>query len=69
MKEYILNLKFKNWQNELWFINDNSRETLDKWENAIKIINVFAKSSNSYIEFQKKVIAHLEALGFKRVEK
>lgn len=69
MKEYILNINFENWQNQLWFMNEDNLETTEKWKKAIEDIKVLKDFSKSPIEFQTKVIEHLNELGFIRVQK
>lgn len=69
MKEYILNIKFENWQNQLWFINEDTIEVKEKWNNALKKIDTLRNESNEHIEFQNKVIEYLKKLGFIRIQK
>lgn len=69
MKEYILNIEFKNWKNQLWFINNNTEEAKEKWIEAIKDIESLKSSSEDSMEFQNKVIAFLNKLGFIRIQK
>lgn len=69
MKEYILNIKFKNWQNELWFMNRNTDDIHKKWQTAIKEIDSIKESSKEPIEFQDKVIEYLRGLGFVKIQK
>lgn len=70
MKEYILNLKFENWSNQLWFMKDgNLVEDGEKWINAINEIEKIKESSLDAMEYQDKVIEFLKKLGFIRVQK
>lgn len=69
MKEYILNINFKNWQNQLWFISENSSQIEEKWKIAIKEIDLLKNSCKEPQEFQNKVIKYLKNLGFIRIQK
>lgn len=69
MKEYILNIEFKNWKNQLWFINNDTEETRGKWIEAIKDIESLKNSSEDSMEFQNKVIEFFSKLGFIRIQK
>lgn len=69
MKEYILNIKFENWQNQLYFMSEDTIEFKEKWNNALKEIDLLRNESNEPIEFQNKVIEYLKKLGFIRIQK
>lgn len=69
MKEYILNIEFENWTNQLWFMNNDDEKTKEKWNEAISNIDSIRNSSKSAIEFQDKVIDKFKKLGFIRVQK
>lgn len=69
MKEYILNIKFETWQNQLWFIGEDTSETEEKWKKAINNIKVLEKSSEDEISFQSNVIEYFKKLGFIRIQK
>lgn len=69
MKEYILNIEFENWHNQLWFINENTSETEEKWNNAIKKIDSLRNSSVDFMSFQNNVIEYFKNLGFIRIQK
>lgn len=69
MKEYILNIEFENWTNQLWFMNNNDDETKEKWNEAIDNIDSIRNSSENAIEFQDKVINNFKKFGFIRVQK
>lgn len=69
MKEYILNIEFGNWQNQLWFMNKDTEDIQEKWQTAIKEVNSIKESSKEPIEFQDKVIDYLKGLGFIRIQK
>ena len=69
MKEYILNIEFENWTNQLWFMNNDDEETKEKWNEAISNIDSIRNSSKSAIEFQDNVINNFKKLGFIRVQK
>ena len=69
MDTYILNIKFENWQNQLWFMNENTPEVKEKWQKALKEIDSLKNSSNDAISFQNNVIEHLKKLGFIRIQK
>lgn len=69
MKEYILNIEFGNWQNQLWFMNKDTDDIQEKWQTAIKEVNSIKESSKEPIEFQDKVIDYLKGLGFIRIQK
>lgn len=30
MREYILNIEFENWENQLWFINEDNNQVIEK---------------------------------------
>ena len=69
MREYILNIQFGTWQNQLWFINLDNSETEKKWLKATKEIDKLKSSYNEAIKYQAGVINYLENLGFERVQK
>lgn len=69
MKEYILNIKFENWQNQLWFMNEDTIEVKEKWNNELKEIDILKNESNEPIEFQNKIIEYFKKLGFIRIQK
>lgn len=69
MEAYILNIKFENWQNELWFMNENTLEVKEKWQEAIKEIDSLRDSSDDAMSFQNNVIDYLKKLGFIRIQK
>ncbi|MCL2087588.1 MAG: hypothetical protein FWH05_08375 [Oscillospiraceae bacterium] len=64
-KEYIINFKFGNWRNQIWFngVDDsafeNARNTLD---NAV----VDCKNSS---DFFLAAVKHFESHGFERVKR
>ncbi len=68
-KEYILNISFENWTNQLWFINDDTLETKRQWEESLEEILLLKKTAKDALHFQKLVIEYLENIGFIRVEK
>jgi len=69
MKEYILNIEFENWTNQLWFMNNDDEETKEKWNEAINNIDSIRNSSENAIEFQDKVINNFKKFGFIRIQK
>lgn len=69
MKEYILNIKFRNWQNQLWFMSTDDLETKEKWKKAIKEIDELQDSYEDAMKFQSGVISYLKSLGFIRIQK
>ena len=69
MREYILNIKFGTWQNQLQFMNSDNSETEEKWLKATQEIDKLKSSYNEAIEYQTGVINYLENLGFERVQK
>ena len=69
MEAYILNIKFENWQNELWFMNENTLEVKEKWQEAIKEIDSLRDSSDDAMSYQNNVIEYLKKLGFARIQK
>lgn len=69
MREYILNIEFGTWQNQLWFINVDDFETKKKWERAIQKINLLKDSYEDAKKFQNRIIEFLEESGFTRVQK
>ena len=69
MESYILNIKFKNWQNQLWFMNENTPEGRKKWKEAINKIDSLKNSSNDAISYQNNVIEYFKNLGFIRIQK
>lgn len=69
MEAYILNIKFENWQNQLWFMNEDTPEVREKWQKAIKEIDSLRKSSNDAMSFQNNVIEYFKNLGFIRIQK
>lgn len=66
MKEYILNIKFGTWQNQLWFMGEDNEEN---FKNAINNIESIKKSSEDAMSFQNNVIEYLKKLGYIRVQK
>jgi len=69
MKEYILNIKFGTWQNQLWFMNSDNDQTREIWINAIQEIDNLKSSYNNSMDFQAGVIEYLKKLGFIRIQK
>lgn len=69
MKEYILNIKYENWENQLWFMNEDNDETKEQWNNAIKNIELLKIDCKEPIEFQDKIIEYLKRIGFVRIQK
>ena len=69
MEEYILNIKFENWQNQLWFMNKNTPEVKEKWQKALKEIDSLRYTSDDAMAFQNNVIEYLKKLGFIRIQK
>ncbi len=69
MESYILSIKFENWQNELWFMNENTPKVKEKWKKALKQIDSLKESSDDAISFQNNVIDYLKKLGFIRIQK
>ena len=67
--EKFLNIKFENWQNQLWFMNENTTEVKEKWEEALKQIDSLRDSSDDAMSFQNNVIDYLKKLGFIRIQK
>lgn len=69
MREYILNIEFENWENQLWFINEDNNQVIEKQDVAIQNIELLKKSCKEAQEFQSKVISYLKNLGFRRIQK
>lgn len=69
MKEYILNIKFENWQNQLWFMNEDTEEVREKWNNSFEELETIKKECKEPMEYQSKVINYLRTLGFLRIQK
>lgn len=69
MREYILNIEFGIWQNQLWFMNSDDSETKEKWKKAIKEIDCLKDSCEDAMKFQSMVIEYLRNFGFIRVQK
>lgn len=69
MREYILNINFETWQNQLWFMNEDNKETLENWKKLINKIDTIKKSYSNFLEFQTGVIDYLKQYGFIRVQK
>ena len=69
MEEYILNIKFENWQNQLWFMNKNTPEVKEKWQKALKEIDALRDLSNNAMSYQNNVIEYLKKIGFARIQK
>ncbi len=69
MREYIINIEFENWSNQLWFMNEDTPEINEKWNNAIEKIDSLKESSNNALSFQQNVIEYLQSLGFIRIQK
>ena len=69
MEEYILNIKFENWQNQLWFMNKNTPEVKEKWQKALKEIDSLRDTSDDAMAFQNNVIEYFKKLGFVRIQK
>lgn len=68
-KAYITNIKFNNWQNQLWFMGNDDEETNNKWIQAQKEVENLGESSKDPMEFQEKVIEHFRKCGFIRIKK
>ena len=69
MEAYILNIEFENWQNQLWFMNEDTPEVREKWQETIKEIDSLRNSSDDAMSFQHNVIEHFKNLGFIRIQK
>lgn len=69
MREYILNIEFETWKNQLWFINSDDPETEEKWQSAIKEIDSLKDSYKDAMKFQTGIIDYLKNLGFIRIQK
>lgn len=69
MKEYILNIEFETWTNQLWFMGRDDTETKEKWQNAITNIEELKKSSQDANSFQNNVIEYFKGIGFLRIQK
>lgn len=69
MKEYIINIKFENWQNQLWFMNEDTEEVRKKWENSFEELEIMKKDCKEPLEYQGKVIDYLKSLGFLRIQR
>ena len=69
MKEYILNIKFGTWQNQLWFMNENNSKIEEKWQKALIEIDSLKDSYGDAMNFEAKVIEYLKNLGFIRIQK
>ena len=69
MEAYILNIKFENWQSQLWFMNENTPEVQEKWQEALKEIDSLRDNSENAMAFQNNVIDYLKKLGFIRIQK
>lgn len=68
MKEYILNIKFENWQNQLWFMNEDTAEVREKWEKAFNQLEAIKKECKEPMEYQSKVIDYMKFLGFLKIQ-
>lgn len=68
-KPYILILKYGMWQNEMWFIGEDSEETDRSWESAKRGLTLIGECTSSPQEFSRQVIAHFEGYGFSRILK
>lgn len=69
MKEYVLNLTLDNWENQLWFSNEDTTKIKQLWQEAIKQVEKLKENVNDPIIFQNKVIEYFESIGFKRIQK
>lgn len=69
MKEYILNIKFETWQNQLEFMNLDDSETEKRWQKAIKEIDLLKASYKDAMKFQFGIIEYLRNLGFIRIQR
>lgn len=68
-KAYILNIHYENWQNQLWFENEDSEKVKNDFQKAIENLENLRKTSADCYEFQNKVIEYFKTLGFERVQK
>lgn len=69
MKEYILKITFNNWQNQLFFMSNETPETGKKWKEALSKIEKMKEKCKEEIEYQNKVIEYLQVQGFIRIQK
>lgn len=69
MKEYVLNLTLDNWENQLWFSNEDTTKIKKLWQEAIKQVEKLKENVNDPIILQNKVIEYFESIGFKRIQK
>ena len=69
MKEYILNLQFENWNNQLWFMNTDIQENNEIWKKALITIQEIKEEAKDEIEYEMKVINYLKQFGFIRFQK
>ena len=69
MKEYILNIEFETWQNQLWFMSEENSETEEKWKNAMNNVESLKNSSEDANSFQNNIIEYFRSLGFIRIQK
>ncbi len=69
MKEYILNIKFESWQNQLWFMNKDTEEVRKKWQESFEVLEKMKKECKEPMEYQDRVTDYLKKLGFLRIQK
>lgn len=69
MKEYIFNIEFGTWKNQLWFMCTDDCETKEKWKDAIKKIELSKDLYKDAMKFQNESIEYLKSLGFIRIQK
>ena len=69
MREYILNINYETWQNQLWFMNYDNKETIENWKKLINKIDTIKQSYSNCLDFQSGVIDYLKQYGFIRVQK
>ena len=67
-KPYIIGLEFGTWHSEVWFSGEDSPETAEKWEKAVKTLEHVGNECSNPNEFISAASEHFEKYGFTRIE-
>lgn len=67
---YIIDLAFGNWQNQIWFCdNDSSDSSERRWTDAKQALEEVGEHCGSPSEFFNEAVKHFEKYGFMRIQR